>query len=42
MKYIGKITIALFLIVALVSCSKNYYSGTNKGGKGCGCPSVRR
>jgi hypothetical protein len=31
----------LLVIVSLVfaSCSKNYYSGTGKGGKNCGCPS---
>ncbi len=35
--------IALLALLAgmifLSSCSKNYYSGTGKGGKGCGCPS---
>lgn len=34
---------AFFLIAAsllvLASCNRNYYSGTGKGGKNCGCPS---
>jgi len=41
MKNIKKI--ALFLLVAgmvvVSSCNKNYYSGSGKGGKNCGCPS---
>jgi len=41
MKTISKIA---FLLLAagtlfLASCNKNYYSGSGKGGKGCGCPS---
>jgi hypothetical protein len=34
----------LFLAFALglSSCNKNYYAGNNKGGKGCGCPSVKK
>jgi len=41
MKRINKLAL-LFVIVASVvfaSCNKNYYSGTGKGGKNCGCPS---
>jgi hypothetical protein len=39
----NKAIIAVILIsIAFASCNKNYYSGNNKGGKGCGCPSVRR
>jgi|GEM_PF-884848 hypothetical protein len=43
MKISGKFWM-LFLLVALVafsSCSRNYYSGTGKGGRGCGCPANR-
>jgi hypothetical protein len=32
----------LFLILGmlvLAACQRNYYSGTGKGGKNCGCPS---
>jgi hypothetical protein len=41
MKTINKITLLLLLIgtVAITACNKNYYSGSGKGGKGCGCPS---
>lgn len=41
MKTVNKIGFLLLLTGALflASCSKNYYSGTGKGGKGCGCPS---
>jgi predicted small secreted protein len=35
--------IALLLLVAgmliVAGCNRNYYSGTGKGGKNCGCPS---
>jgi hypothetical protein len=41
MKTINKF--ALLLLVAgtvlVVSCNKNYYSGSGKSGKNCGCPS---
>jgi hypothetical protein len=41
MKKIHKI--ALLLLVAgmlvMAGCNRNYYSGTGKGGKNCGCPS---
>ncbi len=37
--------LALFLLLAgmvfITSCNKNYYSGTGKGGKNCGCPSQK-
>lgn len=36
-----KIVIGLLLMVLLASCSKNYYSGAGKGGKGCGCPNTK-
>ncbi|MEP6701091.1 MAG: lipoprotein [Bacteroidota bacterium] len=39
MKTINKIVVALVLMVLLAACNKNYYSGSGKGGKGCGCPS---
>jgi len=41
MKTLNKIAIALLLITFLAACNKNYYSGADKGGKNCGCPSVR-
>ncbi|MBC7872763.1 MAG: hypothetical protein H7Y01_02135 [Ferruginibacter sp.] len=39
MKRINNIVIALLVIVFLAACNKNYYSGSGKGGKNCGCPS---
>jgi predicted small secreted protein len=39
MKTISKIVFALLVVVMLAACNKNYYSGSGKGGKGCGCPS---
>lgn len=41
MKTINKIALLLLLagMFMLASCSKNYYSGNGRGGKGCGCPS---
>ncbi|MEO6613606.1 MAG: hypothetical protein ABIT05_12515 [Chitinophagaceae bacterium] len=39
MKTISKIAVALLVIVFLAACNKNYYSGSGKGGKNCGCPS---
>lgn len=41
MKTIGKIALLLVLggMLVLAGCNKNYYSGTGKGGKNCGCPS---
>jgi hypothetical protein len=42
MKTINKIAL-LFLLAGMIlvsSCNKNYYSGTGKGGRGCGCPST--
>ncbi|MFN8288793.1 MAG: hypothetical protein U0U70_00925 [Chitinophagaceae bacterium] len=43
MKTISKIALLLVLTAAVMfaSCSKNYYSGSGKGGKGCGCPSTK-
>jgi hypothetical protein len=43
MKTINKIALLLLLagMVVVSACNKNYYSGTNKGGRGCGCPSTR-
>ncbi|HEY6504422.1 MAG TPA: hypothetical protein VIZ28_10650 [Chitinophagaceae bacterium] len=40
MKTINKIALLLLLagLVVVTSCNKNYYSGTGKGGRGCGCP----
>ncbi|MEO7983757.1 MAG: hypothetical protein ABI688_06725 [Bacteroidota bacterium] len=39
MKTINKIIAALLIVLLLAACNKNYYSGSGKGGKGCGCPS---
>jgi len=41
MKTINKIAALLLLagLLAITGCNKNYYSGTGKGGKNCGCPS---
>jgi hypothetical protein len=41
MKSKNKILLVLLLagMVVVSACSKNYYSGTGKGGAGCGCPS---
>jgi predicted small secreted protein len=39
MKTLSKIALVLLVIVSLAACNKNYYSGTGKGGKNCGCPS---
>jgi type III secretory pathway lipoprotein EscJ len=39
MKMMSKILFALLVVVFLAACNRNYYSGTGKGGKNCGCPS---
>jgi len=41
MKTIQKIALLLLVagMVIVAGCNKNYYSGTGKGGKDCGCPS---
>jgi hypothetical protein len=41
MKAINKLILfVLFIGIVLFSaCNKNYYSGSGKGGKNCGCPS---
>ncbi|MFM2139000.1 MAG: hypothetical protein RJA57_1307 [Bacteroidota bacterium] len=41
MKHINKAALALFLMFLLTACSRNYYSGSGKGGKNCGCPSAK-
>lgn len=41
MKIISKIALAVLVIVFLAACNKNYYSGSGKGGKNCGCPSTK-
>lgn len=43
MKKTQSIIILFLLTAALVfsSCSKNYYSGSGKKGKGCGCPNTK-
>jgi hypothetical protein len=37
--------IAMLTVLAgmmmLSGCNKNYYSGTGKGGKNCGCPATK-
>lgn len=41
MKILNKIVVLLLLagLLVVTGCNKNYYSGTGKGGKNCGCPS---
>jgi len=41
MKTTNKIAFLLLIstIMILAGCNKNYYSGSGKGGKNCGCPS---
>lgn len=41
MKANNKYGFLLLLMLALLftACNKNYYSGSGKGGKNCGCPS---
>lgn len=41
MRKIHKITVLCLLagMIVLSACNRNYYSGTGKGGGGCGCPS---
>jgi len=41
MKTIGKLALTLLIVVLLAACNKNYYSGTGKGGKNCGCPATK-
>jgi predicted small secreted protein len=43
MKTINKIALLLLLagMVVVTACNRNYYSGTGKGGRGCGCPSTK-
>jgi len=43
MKTINKIALLLLLsgVIILSACNKNYYSGTGKGGGGCGCPNTK-
>ena len=36
------IYMALFLTaITVAGCSKNYYSGSGKSSKGCGCPGTK-
>ncbi len=41
MKTINKIALLVLAagMMLLAGCNKNYYSGSGKGGKNCGCPS---
>lgn len=41
MKTITKIAFLLLVagMLVMAGCNKNYYSGSGKGGKNCGCPS---
>jgi predicted small secreted protein len=43
MKTINRIALLLLLagMIVVSACNKNYYSGTGKGGKNCGCPSQK-
>jgi hypothetical protein len=44
MKTIDKLALLILVagIVLVTGCNKNYYSGSGKGGKNCGCPSHKR
>ena len=35
------VIIALGGMLMLAGCNRNYYSGTGKGGKNCGCPTTK-
>jgi hypothetical protein len=43
MKTLNKIALLLLVagMVVVSSCNKNYYSGSGKGGKNCGCPATK-
>ncbi|MGQ0737562.1 MAG: hypothetical protein ACT4OJ_00735 [Bacteroidota bacterium] len=43
MKQFSKIALLILLAAAFffTSCNKNYYSGSGKGGKNCGCPAQK-
>jgi len=43
MKTINKIAFLALLagMMLVAGCNKNYYSGSGKGGKGCGCPNTK-
>jgi predicted small secreted protein len=41
MKKLSAIFLTLLVVVLLAACNRNYYSGTGKGGKGCGCPATK-
>lgn len=43
MRPINKTFFALLILLAVLftACSKNYYSGSGKGGRGCGCPATK-
>lgn len=40
MKQANKLVLLLVIItMVLAACNRNYYSGSGRGGKNCGCPS---
>jgi predicted small secreted protein len=39
MKTISRVIFVVLAVILLAACNRNYYSGTGKGGKNCGCPS---
>jgi hypothetical protein len=43
MKILSRFAALLILsaLVVFASCNRNYYSGTGKGGKNCGCPNTK-
>jgi hypothetical protein len=41
MKTLNKLAIGFFIMILLAACNKNYYSGSGKGGKNCGCPNTK-
>jgi len=43
MKTFNKIALILLVVgmIFVTGCNKNYYSGSGKGGRNCGCPSTK-
>lgn len=38
-QYFKFVAFGLAITLLLSACNPNFYSGTGKGGRGCGCPS---
>lgn len=43
MRNINKLALIVLIISTglFTACNRNYYSGSGKGGKNCGCPSTK-